>query len=731
LKPNDENGKLPTSERPFRVLIISGSDRRQYNCPGVDSKSRALMLRMAERLPQEWEIDYEDLGNVYARARIQSCNACVSTSMALCVWPCLPASERVLGKHLRSIAELKPGAEISTGRVTRAWMSSPRAEVFRLRLSDGRQVRLTANHPVKVVREVRREKVGREWKYVWKEEWVEASELEPGDKVPFPLGRECGEFAADSGVEEFYYLLAGLIFGDGTFAGTGQVRLFFDKRKPALAEAAAALSPVKVDVRKQVFSSKANGWPAGAAPFMYYDYWDVSVGRVLREKLGLDKSAPVAERHIPRAILDGSEREARAFLRGWFSADGSVDFHVTKARVSLSSSSLQALREAQILLAKLGIRSCVYDMSHKRVSVGGREYARSSTLQIAKAEAVERFVELVGFIDDKVERLSAILQRPGRDLKRRCPAGANRNYGRVVSCEPDGFEPVYDITVETSHEFVAELVPLHNCNCYEKNHRSEPDLMWDLDMYARLDLADAWAIIGPVNWYAPTTNLKAMFDRLVCMNGGNPREDLIEHKDAELAKRLEHSEEWEGLSVNHLEGRTAGFFCYGDGGGDELGGDGRPRLLRHKEYFNPEGEPFDNERDTYAPLVWQCRYSGVEVPDQLWRYLQFGKGRKYSDNQAEHMPAETNVFEKFDEWVDDFARFVGGKGKVEPGRYRAYGYEAPGHLGADIKAKFRELRTGLGFPPKGSSPAKQEELGLNEDLTLRPKKSEGEKLREE
>jgi hypothetical protein len=45
VKPNDENGKLPTSERPFRVLVISGSDRRQYNCPGVDSKSRTLMLR--------------------------------------------------------------------------------------------------------------------------------------------------------------------------------------------------------------------------------------------------------------------------------------------------------------------------------------------------------------------------------------------------------------------------------------------------------------------------------------------------------------------------------------------------------------------------------------------------------------------------------------------------------------------------------------------------------------
>jgi hypothetical protein len=355
MKPNDENGKLPTSERPFRVFIISGSDRRQYNCPGVDSKSRALMLRMAGRLPQEWEIDYEDLGNVYARARIQTCNACVSTSMALCVWP---------------------------------------------------------------------------------------------------------------------------------------------------------------------------------------------------------------------------------------------------------------------------------------------------------------------------------------------------------------------------------------CNCYEKNHRSEPDLMWDLDMYARLDLADAWAIIGPINWYGPTSNLKAMFDRLVCMNGGNPREDLIGHKDAELAKRLEHSKEWEELSVNHLEGRTAAFFCYGDGGGDEIGDDGRPRLLRHKAYFDPDAEPFEDDRDSYAPLVWQCRYSGVEVPDRLWRHVEFGRGKKYSDNQAEQMATETDVFSEFDEWTDAFAEFVGAKGKVEPGEHRAYGYEAPGHLGADIKAKFRELRTGLGFPPEGSSPAKQEELGLNEDLTLTPKKSEGEKLRE-
>ncbi len=37
----------------------------------------------------------------------------------------------------------------------------------------------------------------------------------------------------------------------------------------------------------------------------------------------------------------------------------------------------------------------------------------------------------------------------------------------------------------------------------------------------------------------------------------------------------------------------------------------------------------------------------------------------------------------------------------------------------------------LGHPPQNSSPAEQQELGLNEDVTLFAAKSEGEKLRDE
>lgn len=356
MRPNDENGHLPTAERPFRVLVIAGSNRRQFSCPGVDSKARALMLRMADRLPQDWEIDYEDIGNVYLRERIQPCNGCVSTAAALCVWP---------------------------------------------------------------------------------------------------------------------------------------------------------------------------------------------------------------------------------------------------------------------------------------------------------------------------------------------------------------------------------------CNCYEPDNKAEPDLMWNLRLYDRLDLADAWAIIGPINWYAPSSALKLMFDRLVCMSGGNPDETLIAHKDPERAMALEREPRWKSLSRNHLEGRTAGFFCYGDRGADEMGADGRPTKLHHKAWFDPEAEPFANERDAYAPLVWQCRFSGIEVPDELWAHADTGVGRPYSLDQAEHMIEDDAFLAAFDAWCDRFKAFVATKGKVEPTPYRAFGREPPEHrLSEHARLGWRVFRMGIGLPPKGSSPDRQQRLGLNRDATLETRKSEGEKLRE-
>jgi hypothetical protein len=116
--------------------------------------------------------------------------------------------------------------------------------------------------------------------------------------------------------------------------------------------------------------------------------------------------------------------------------------------------------------------------------------------------------------------------------------------------------------------------------------------------------------------------------------------------------------------------------------------------------------------------------------DSLWRYVEFGRGKKYSENQAEHMVDEAETMRAFDDWTDAFASHVAAKGRVKPGEYRAFGYRPPSHLWADIKTKWRGLRMLLGVPVAGSSPAIQKARNLNRDVGIHYKKGEGAKLRD-
>jgi len=87
------------------------------------------------------------------------------------------------------------------------------------------------------------------------------------------------------------------------------------------------------------------------------------------------------------------------------------------------------------------------------------------------------------------------------------------------------------------------------------------------------------------------------------------------------------------------------------------------------------------------------------------------------------------LYADFDAWVGRFAEFVRAKGKVLPGKHRAYGHEPPRHFWADIRLFWRDMRMRLGFPRQNSSSQIQQKGGLNRDVTISPKKGEGEKLR--
>jgi hypothetical protein len=158
----------------------------------------------------------------------------------------------------------------------------------------------------------------------------------------------------------------------------------------------------------------------------------------------------------------------------------------------------------------------------------------------------------------------------------------------------------------------------------------------------------------------------------------------------------------------------------------------KPILFVHGGYVNCRETIFQKglDPDKFC-FIWQCRYGGVEVPDHLWIQYTTSKGEKYSDNQAENMIAESEFMSAFDTWVKDFKSFVRQKGKVQPNKYRAFGYKPPKHIWASVKDCIRYFEMMVGIPLKGSSPKMQQELDLNKDVTWHTKKGEGRKLRDD
>ena len=73
-------------------------------------------------------------------------------------------------------------------------------------------------------------------------------------------------------------------------------------------------------------------------------------------------------------------------------------------------------------------------------------------------------------------------------------------------------------------------------------------------------------IVTPVNWYHAPTGLKAMMDRLVCADGGNPDPSSTHGKKPEEAKALE-LKGWP--YPRHLAGRHFGIVVHGDSVGAE------------------------------------------------------------------------------------------------------------------------------------------------------------------
>ncbi|MCA6125631.1 flavodoxin family protein [Bradyrhizobium sp. WSM 1704] len=103
------------------------------------------------------------------------------------------------------------------------------------------------------------------------------------------------------------------------------------------------------------------------------------------------------------------------------------------------------------------------------------------------------------------------------------------------------------------------------CSCYPNYSLGQTD-DWMNEIYPLWVRAHGIMIVSPVNWYQTPTGLKAMIDRLVCADGGNPDPTSTHGKSAKEAKELE----LKGWPYRrHLSGRHFGIVVHGDSVGAE------------------------------------------------------------------------------------------------------------------------------------------------------------------
>jgi intein/homing endonuclease len=369
----------------------------------------------------------------------------------------------------RQVSELigKPFKAVVNGKAYQAigfWKTGDK-KVFKVKTDRGYELRATDNHKLLV-------EIGRKPKFKRVDgktqrhglevqtEWVEVKDLRPGDMLVLNNQGTSGFSWGDQGWERYEEgWLLGEIVGDGGYNPSKYPTYlrFWGEHKTKMSLAASQIvKRLPYDKHRPV--QLGNGGAIGVN-----DTINVS-SRVL-DDLAVGLIEPGTKALLPELERKGS-MFIRGFLRGFFDADGSVQGSTEKGiSVRLGQSDLEKLRVVQRMLARLGIGSTIYENrreAHLQKLPDGRGgtalyECRAQHELVISRDDVDRF-RIIGFSDPekkaKLERALAYRKRP---------IYKDRFTAEIVSIEEDGFEAVYDCTVNDIHRFDANGIIAHNC----------------------------------------------------------------------------------------------------------------------------------------------------------------------------------------------------------------------------------------------------------------------------
>lgn len=211
------------------------------------------------------------------------------------------------------------------------------------------------------------------------------------------------------------------------------------------------------------------------------------------------------------------------------------------------------------------------------------------------------------------------------------------------------------------------------CDCYGPRaaggEGALPDLMHDQDVYRRIARADGFVLFSPINWYSVGSQVKAMFDRMVCANltmtvdqaqeAFGDTDGKSEHsKDASLTRPASSEGTYDDMMTNHLEGKFGAFFIHGDGGADEL--HGRYPVPKSLQLHPDEVEWPNEPRMAIEPIVRECRYMGINVPEDLVVATVINHGLGYPEGN-DAVSSNEKFFDTGRQLVERLVTYIGRK----------------------------------------------------------------------
>ena len=357
------------------------------------------------------------------------------------------------------IDSIKPGSMVysfDNGRLVKRKvlkaMKTGVKKVLELKTSN-RTIYASYDHPFLQVIPLNKLSNGRFSKFTLK--WRELKDLEPGDLIVIlrevPDKEESIKLLDDFYSNEKFCQLFGFLLGDGWISKSKESwKIYFSPSKNE------KNNQKYLNLIKEVF-----GLQMKKTPSANWYYANSKKTYELLKKLGLNKKA--TEKEIPSWVFSLPKNQKKAFIIGLADADGSYSLQVgatglPKKEIKFEMSSEKLIKQLKVLCDSIGLRTSNVSSRTRFIKAPCSKKAENHTSWILK---IYRTHQLLGELPHSRARSGLDFLYKFRSRK---PLDFFKHFGfnRIKSIKEIGDEEVYDITVEGSHNFIAEGFVVHN-----------------------------------------------------------------------------------------------------------------------------------------------------------------------------------------------------------------------------------------------------------------------------